>query len=190
MAEDVKQLLDHLKIKKATLVGFSMGGAVAFELAAEHPEYLQSLVIVNSGPDFNNMGKIGEELLRNRTEFLETKGLDALAKDIAFNMFPEDHQVALRNEFETRCRNNEYNAYYKSFVTLMAWGLGERIKNISTRTLVVGSDMDYTPISFKESYVNQMQDAKLVMIKNARHGVVIDQPDAFNLELQKFLQHG
>lgn len=189
MTEDIKQLLDQLNIKKVTIVGFSMGGAVAFEMAAKHPKYLENLVIVNSGPDFNAMGKIGEELLKNRTEFLETKGLDALAKEISFNMFPEDYQIDLRTVFETRCKNNDYNAYYKSFVTLMEWGLGDQIKDIKTRTLVVGSDMDYTPISFKEDYVNKLQNATLVVIKNSRHGVVIDQPEAFNLELEKFLKY-
>lgn len=189
MTEDVKQFLDTLNIKKATIVGFSMGGAVAFEMAATHPEYIANLVIVNSGPDFNNMGKIGEDLLTNRIEFLETKGLVALAKEISFNMFPEEHQVALRNEFEARCKKNEYNAYYNSFVTLMAWGLGERIKDITARTLVVASDMDYTPVSFKEAYVKKLSNAKLAVIKNSRHGVVIDQPAAFNTILQKFLDH-
>lgn len=189
MTEDIKQFLDHLNIKKATVIGFSMGGAIAFEMAASHPEYLEDLVIVNSGPDFNTMGKIGEDLLINRTEFLETKGIELLAKEISFNMFPEDHQIDLRNEFELRCKKNDYNAYYKSFTTLMAWGLGEKIKKISTRTLVVASDMDYTPVAFKQDYVNKLPNAKLTIIKNSRHGVVIDQPEAFNLEVQRFLQN-
>lgn len=189
MTEDIKQLLDQLNIKKATIVGFSMGGAVAFEMAAKHPDYLENLVIVNSGPDFNDMGKIGEDLLKSRTEYLESKGLEKLAKEISFNMFPEDHQIDLRNEFEERCKINDYNAYYKSFVTLMAWGLGDQIKNITTRTLVIASDMDYTPISFKEAYVDKLQNAQLVVIKNSRHGVVIDQPEAFNNALYKFLKH-
>ncbi|SDG68919.1 alpha/beta fold hydrolase [Winogradskyella thalassocola] len=188
MTEDVKQLLDQLNIKKATLVGFSMGGAIAFEMAAKHPEYLENLVIVNSGPDFNAMGQIGKDLLQNRTHFLETQGLEILSKEISFNMFPEDHQIDLRNAFETRCKNNDYNAYYKSFVTLMDWGLGDQLKDIKTPTLVIASDMDYTPVSFKQDYVNRMQNASLVVIKNSRHGVVLDQPDAFNLELQKFLE--
>ena len=96
MADDVKQFLDQLNIKKVTLVGFSMGGAVAFEIATRYPQYLENLVIVNSGPDFNAMGKIGDDLLKNRTEFLETKGIEPLAKEISFNMFPENHQIDLR----------------------------------------------------------------------------------------------
>lgn len=188
MTEDVKTFLDQLKIKKATFIGFSMGGAVAFQMAASYPEYVDKLVIVNSGPDFNDMGAIGEELLKNRTQFLETKGLELLAKEISFNMFPEDHQLDLRNGFEARCKNNDYNAYYKSFVTLMDWGLGDQLKDIKAKTLVVASDMDYTSIAFKEDYVDRMQNASLCVIANSRHGVVIDQPEAFNAALEKFLE--
>ncbi|MFD2822801.1 alpha/beta fold hydrolase [Lacinutrix iliipiscaria] len=188
MTEDIKQFLDQLNIKKATIVGFSMGGAVAFQMAASHPEYIDNIVIVNSGPDFNDMGQTGVDLLKNRIEFLETKGLESLAHEISFNMFPEEHQIDLRNEFETRCKNNDYNAYYKSFVTLMAWGLGDAIKDITARTLVVSSDMDYTSVTFKENYVNKLSNARLVVIKNSRHGVVLDQPDAFNTALQNFLE--
>lgn len=187
MTDDVKSFLDQLQIQKATFVGFSMGGAVAFQMAASYPEYVENLVIVNSGPDFNDMGSIGEDLLNSRTHFLETKGLKLLAKEISFNMFPEDHQTDLRSAFETRCKNNDYNAYYKSFVTLMDWGLGNQLEHIEARTLVVASDMDYTPIAFKEAYVERMQNAKLAVIENSRHGVVIDQPDAFNTALVKFL---
>ena len=189
MTEDVKAFLDQLNIKKATFIGFSMGGAIAFQMAASYPEYVEDLVIVNSGPDFNDMGNIGEELLKSRTEFLETKGLDLLAKEISFNMFPEDHQLHLREAFDARCKANDYNAYYKSFVTLMDWGLGEALNNITARTLVVGSDMDYTPVAFKQAYVDRMPNAQLIIIENSRHGVVIDQPDAFNNALLKFLEN-
>lgn len=188
MTEDVKVFLDQLHIKKATFVGFSMGGAVAFQMAASYPDYVENLVIVNSGPDFNAMGSIGEELLKSRTHFLETKGLDLLAKEISLNMFPEDHQIDLRNAFETRCKNNDYNAYYKSFVTLMDWGLGDQLESIQARTLVVASDMDYTPLAFKKGYVDRMQNASLSVIENSRHGVVLDQPEAFNRALKKFLE--
>ncbi|CAM1342846.1 alpha/beta fold hydrolase [Tenacibaculum aestuarii] len=189
MTEDIKQLLDVLKIEKATVIGFSMGGAVAFQLASSNPEYINNLVIVNSGPDFNDMGKIGKELLSSRTEFLKTKGLLPLAKEIAYNMFPEDDQIEMRNQFEERCKNNDYDAYYNSFVTLMDWGLGDKLKDITVRTLVVASDMDYTPVSFKEEYVKRMPNAILSVIENSRHGAVIDQPEVFNKVLENFLNH-
>lgn len=188
MTQDVKELLDKLFIKKATLIGFSMGGAVGFQFAHSHPEIIDKLVIVNSGPDFNNMGQVGEDLLKNRTAFLKENGVKPLAKEISFNMFPEEHQIAIRNDFENRCKENSLHSYLNSFTTLMSWGLGDKIKEISAKTLIVASDMDYTPVSFKEAYQKKMQNATLKVIKNSRHGVVIDQPNAFNNTLNTFLK--
>lgn len=189
MTADIKAFLDALSIIKVTIIGFSMGGAVAFDFAVKHPEYLENLVVVNSSPDFNAMGKIGEDLLKNRTEFLKTKGLDALAKEIAFNMFPKPSQIKTREAFETRCKNNDFNAYYKSFVTLMDWSLGNKLKTITVRTLIVASDMDYTPVSFKEAYVNRMQNATLAILENSKHGGIMDQPEDFNNKVYNFLKN-
>jgi len=187
MSEDVKHLLDVLEIQKATLIGFSMGGAVAFEFAATYPDSLDKLIIVNSGPDFNDMGQLGEDLLNNRTAFLKEKGIKELAKTIALNMFPEEHQVTMRKEFEERCAQNDQDAYYQSFVTLMNWGLGDRLLDIEHKTLVVGSDMDYTPVAFKENYTKRMKNAELAVISNSRHGLIIDQSEDFNRIVLNFL---
>jgi pimeloyl-ACP methyl ester carboxylesterase len=187
MSQDIKHLMDALEIPKATLIGFSMGGAVAFEFAVNYPERLDKLIIVNSGPDFNDMGELGEELLNSRTAFLNEKGIAELAKTIAENMFPEPHQVAMKEEFEARCAKNDHDAYYQSFVTLMAWGLGDRLQEIEHKTLIVGSDMDYTPVAFKENYTKRMKNAELAVVKNSRHGVIIDQPEDFNTIVLNFL---
>lgn len=176
MTQDIKDLLNQLLIKKATIIGFSMGGAIGFQFAYSHPELVDKLVIVNSGPDFNNMGQIGEDLLKNRTAYLKEHGIKTLAKEISFNMFPEDDQVEIRNDFEKRCKKNTYHSYLNTFTALMSWGLGDKIKEIEVKTLIIASDMDYTPISFKEEYLKRMKNASLKVIKNSRHGVVIDQP--------------
>ena len=189
MVEDVVGLLNRLNLSKVTPIGFSMGGAVAFQLACSYPNLVDKMVIVNSGPDFNGMGKLGDDLLNSRTAYLKTKGLEALAKEIAFNMFPEPQQEMLRNEFEKRCAANNFEAYYQSFVTLMEWGLGTKLKEIKTKTLVIASDMDYSSVNFKEAYVSRMQNAQLEVVKNSRHGVVLDQPDAFNEIVLDFLKN-
>src|SRR5271154_6665128 len=45
MAEDVSQLLQHLGVKKAIVIGHDFGGAVAYALAAEHRDFVSKLVI-------------------------------------------------------------------------------------------------------------------------------------------------
>ncbi|MFD2892455.1 alpha/beta fold hydrolase [Flavobacterium chuncheonense] len=189
LTEDVFQLLTQLNISKASFIGFSMGGAIAFEMAYVHPQIVNKLIIVNSGPDFNNMGEIGKEMITIRTEFINTKGIKPLAEEIATKMFPETHQVDLRNEFANRCASNNPEVYLKTFLSLMEWGLAEKITTLTAPTLVVSSDMDYTPVAHKESYTSKMQNARLCIIKNSRHGVLMDQPKAFNEAVLNFLQH-
>lgn len=48
LADDVAALLDYLKIPKADLMGYSMGGAVAMECAIRHPDKVRKAVIISS----------------------------------------------------------------------------------------------------------------------------------------------
>ncbi|MBC7849173.1 MAG: alpha/beta hydrolase [Chitinophagaceae bacterium] len=47
MADDVSGLLNHLKIDSADIVGYSMGGGVAFQFAVRHPQQVRRLVILS-----------------------------------------------------------------------------------------------------------------------------------------------
>jgi pimeloyl-ACP methyl ester carboxylesterase len=50
MADDIVRLLDHLKIKKAHVVGYSMGASIAGKLLASHPDRLLSVTFGGGGP--------------------------------------------------------------------------------------------------------------------------------------------
>src|SRR6202046_1853033 len=48
LADDVASLLDHLKIPKADLIGYSMGGGVAMQVAIRHPDKVRKVVVISS----------------------------------------------------------------------------------------------------------------------------------------------
>jgi pimeloyl-ACP methyl ester carboxylesterase len=48
LADDVAALLDHLKIAKADLLGYSMGGGVAMQCAIRHPDKVRKVVVISS----------------------------------------------------------------------------------------------------------------------------------------------
>ncbi len=187
MTEDIFQLLKFLNIKKASFVGFSMGGAVCFNMAYSHPETVDKLVIVNSGPDFNNAKDSGIDLLAERTKIIKEQGFISLADTISKGMFPEENQKQWRKEFHQRIIDNDEDAYLYTFGSLMEWGLDDKVSEIKHPTLVVGSDTDYTSVDYKRAYVSKMENAKLVVIENSRHGIVLDQAEKLNQELLKFL---
>ncbi|WP_123911384.1 MULTISPECIES: alpha/beta hydrolase [unclassified Chryseobacterium] len=190
MMEDIFQLLKKTGISKANMVGFSMGGAVSFELAYQHPEIVDKMIIINSSPDFNNSNSTGIDLLAERTEVIKTKGFHALAEKIATGMFPEEHQKTWRESFQKRVVSNDEDAYLLTFGELMKWGLGTRLKEISHKTLIITSDHDYTSVEYKRSYQEKMKNAALVVINNSRHGVVLDGAEQLNREILNFLLNG
>ncbi len=49
MVEDVRQLLDHLKIKKAHIVGYSLGGMIAVKFMSMHPDRVRSGIVGGMG---------------------------------------------------------------------------------------------------------------------------------------------
>src|SRR5262249_24085847 len=70
-AKDIVRLLDHLKIEKAQLVGYSMGATVAARVMIDNPERIKSAVLGGRGPYF-------EPLERDlRAAEISAEGLDA-----------------------------------------------------------------------------------------------------------------
>ena len=49
LAQDLKELLDHLQLKKVLLLGHSMGGKTVIEFTQNHPEYIEKLIVVDIG---------------------------------------------------------------------------------------------------------------------------------------------
>src|SRR5262245_38357412 len=48
LADDVAALLDYLKIPRADLIGYSMGGGVAMQCAIRHPDKVRKVVVISS----------------------------------------------------------------------------------------------------------------------------------------------
>ena len=187
-AEDMMLLLDEISVTRCSVIGFSMGGAVAFEMAVRYPSLFKKMVIVNTAPDFNNLGAFGDQMIQERTQLLRTKGMEAMAKKVSEGMFPDKGQEQLQQAFFDRASKNQLEPYFNSFTSLMNWGLGAKIEQIAIPSLVIASEFDYTPIASKENYVAKMQNSKLHVIKASRHGVTMDQPDEFNRVILKFLK--
>jgi pimeloyl-ACP methyl ester carboxylesterase len=60
LADDVAGLLDHLKIPRADLIGYSMGGSVAMQCAIRHPDKVRKVVVISSV--FRRDGMVKEAL--------------------------------------------------------------------------------------------------------------------------------
>lgn len=67
LADDVAALLDHLKIPRADLIGYSMGGSVAMQCAIRHPAKVRKVVVISSMFRRDGAVKEGLDALANLT---------------------------------------------------------------------------------------------------------------------------
>ncbi|WP_347258717.1 alpha/beta hydrolase [Methylocaldum sp.] len=186
-AADTAELIRLLSLGPTHVVGLSMGGMIAFQLAISAPELVQSLVIVNSGPEFIL------RTLRARLQIVQRKlivrllGMRQMGKVLGKRLFPEPEQAELRQLFIDRWAENDPRAYLDALRALIGWTVADHLDAIHCPALVITSDQDYTPIAVKETYVARMPQAELAIIRDARHMLPLERPDAFNQVLMEFL---
>jgi pimeloyl-ACP methyl ester carboxylesterase len=187
MAEDVAQLLAALGTGPVHVVGISMGGMIAFQLALDAPDLVNSLVIVNSGPDAVPRTLRHRFAIGLRFLLLRLFGMRRLSAVIGNKLFPEAGQEALRRRFVERTAANDPAAYKAALDAIVRWSVADRLASVRAPTLVVTADHDYTPVSLKADYVAKLPDARLVVIPASRHATPMDQPARFNTTVLEFL---
>jgi pimeloyl-ACP methyl ester carboxylesterase len=185
-AADIAAILAHLGVDSAHICGISLGGMVAFQLAADSPERVRTLAIINSGPAFPGRTLKGRLTLLSRFAVIRMKGLPALAPIIAGRLFPKPEQEPHRRTFIQRFAGNDRNAYEHTMRAIGKFDVSDRLDRIRCPVLVLASDRDYTPVAAKEAYVSRLANARLVVIRDSGHASPIDQPEQVNDALMEF----
>lgn len=127
LADDVSVLLKHVKIDSADVIGYSLGGTVAFQLAIRHPSLVKKLVIVSSV--FKHDGWIQE------------------ARDIFPTMTPEMFEnTPLKTEYDRLAPDKtHWNSFVKKMVKFDStpFDLGaEKVRVIRSPVLIISGDND------------------------------------------------
>jgi 3-oxoadipate enol-lactonase len=184
---DTIALLDQLKIDKVHLVGLSMGGMIAFQMAVDCPERIQSMVIVNSGPAVVPRTMKDRFAIWMRFFIVRVMGMRKMGETLAPRLFVDADQEALRQTFANRWAENDPRAYLDTLRAIVGWTVEDKINQIKIPTLVLCSDMDYTPTADKEKYLVKMSNAKLQILSNAHHAVNAERPELFNEAVRQFI---
>ncbi|HTQ46439.1 MAG TPA: alpha/beta hydrolase [Polyangiaceae bacterium] len=186
-AQDAAHLLQKLALGPAHVIGISMGGMIAFQLAVDAPRLVRTLTVVNSAPAVVPKTLSQWLTLRLRLWLPRLFGLRWLARRIAAVNFPRPEQEADRRLLAERLASNDPAAYRAATKAIIGWSVAERIRDIRCPALVVSGDRDYTPVALKESYATLMHDARVAVIADSRHVTTHDQPAALNRVLLDFL---
>ncbi len=187
-AQDTAGLLRALETGPVHVVGISLGGMIAFQLAVDAPDLVRSLTIVNSGPAVP-AGTFKQRLpLYIRLVYIRLLGLRRMAVAIAKRLFPAPDHEALRQSFVDSVASNDKRCYLASLRAIFAgWSVADRLGQITCPVLAVAADQDYTPVALKQAYVDRLPNARLDVIPDSRHAVPMEKPGEFNALLSQFL---
>ena len=186
-AEDVAGLLGNLGHSSVHMLGISLGGMVAFQLALDYPELVQSLVVVNSTPEMILHSLKDRIALWQRLMIVRLMGMQKMGKVLAERFLPGPEFDELRQVFVKRWAQNHKPAYLEAMKAVVGWSVEERLGEINCPALILGSDGDYFPMVEKEAYARRIPGAKLVIIQNSRHALPAEKPEEFNDAVELFL---
>jgi pimeloyl-ACP methyl ester carboxylesterase len=185
-ARQLLLLLDGLGVERSHLVGFSLGGAVALELALQAPQRVQRLIIINSLPSYR------PDTLRKRLELhgqmglVRALGLGRAAALVGRRLFPHDHQQAMRERVRAVLGAYPKAVYLAQARALAGWCANARIDALQVPMLMLSAEHDYTPLAEKREWARRM-GAELKVVQGSRHGTPFDAIAATNAVLVAFL---
>lgn len=131
MADDIAGLIEHLGFEKADLLGFSLGGAIALQVAIRYPEWVNNLVLIST--PFKRAGwhpEMQAGMAASAPEFLlNTPMYDGYVR-VAPK--PEDFPRLVINMRETLSQDYDWT---------------EQVSALKTPTLIIAGDADGLPPS-------------------------------------------
>ncbi len=186
-AKDTAELIRLLGAAPVHVVGISLGGMIALQLAVDHPELIKSLVIVNAGPEVVVRTVKDRWNVFLRFAIVRLLGMRKMGEVLSKRLFLKEEHASLREVFVERWAENDPRAYANTLRAIVGWSVMDRIHQINLPTLVLASDGDYTPVSDKEAFVSKMPQAELVVIPDSRHALPVERPNGFNDAVLAFL---
>ncbi len=187
-AADVWALLDQLGIERISLVGHSMGGAVALQMAVDQPERIARLVLANTLPSFRANTLAKRMLFATRYATMGLLGPRRLASAISRKLFPGADQAALRARVTQRGEDNDRGVYLETIRGLVGWAVDDRLQVLTMPTLVIAAEFDYFPCGDAMAFAAALPNGKLKIFPGVHHALPLEAPKVFNAAVLSFLR--
>lgn len=195
-AEDIKCILDSIGIKKANMLGLSMGGFIAQRFYSLYPEMINSLILGCTGMGLNDpankkfSANIEKLLHEERTEENHGQLIRLMQKHFFYPEFRKNNPDFMDIAFSiSRTQPQPFYSYKRQLMACYAKTiLSPLLSNIKAPTLVLHGDSDeVAPIENAHYLHKHIPDAELEIFKQSGHMFFIEKQKEFSGIILNFL---
>lgn len=207
MAQDLKCLMDHLQIQRASLWGHSFGVQMLVRHYDLFPEFAHSLVFVNGfaenplhgmfGTDMTQTAfqliKSGYEVLPETISYLWRLGIqNPLAIHLSALAGGFNLQLTSLKDIEIYARgiaSMDLNSFLALFESMMKYDGKPVLERIDVPTMIIGGKQDsVTPQNHQEEMHRLVKGSDFFMVPYGSHCTQLDMPELVNLKIERFLR--
>ncbi len=193
--EDIEAIRKHFGLKKMIVLGHSWGGFLGFQYAITHPEFVEKLILLNSGPiSSDEYSLFAQEYFKKIAPFPK---IEEIQKSQSFiDGDPATSERYYNLVFRTYCYNPEkanlldlwmtrkasinfgkVNEIFNKNLLQKPFNYHDQAKTLKVPTLIVIGDTDVIPISTSRSIHEGIKGSKFVIIKDCGHFPYVEQPE-------------
>ena len=195
-ADDIRGMLDALKIQKAHVVGLSMGGYATLHFGLTYPERALSLVVAGAG--YGSKADEREGFKRDSASIVEKFERDGMAKVAEiYAMGPTRVQFRDKDpqgwqEFHDLFAKQSAKGHALTMRGVQmqrpsVYELTDRMAKLEVPTLVMTGDEDEPCLDPSIHLKRTIPTAGLVILPKAGHTINLEEPDAFNRAVLDFV---
>ena len=196
MAEDIQQFIETQALDRPVVLGHSMGGMNAMTFAAQHPDLLRALVLIDVGPGVSVDGV--QQVRQFVAGPYELESLEAWV-EMTHQYYPFRSKEGIRKRLEVSLRETPEGKMAKMFderfreadfrgVADARTGIWETAEALTVPTLLLhGEKSPVLKREQAEEFADKVPVVRLVTIPEAGHSVAGDQPEAFVEAVRDFL---
>jgi pimeloyl-ACP methyl ester carboxylesterase len=188
LANDILEVLDHLKIEKSHFVGISLGTILIRQLAEMHPNRVQSMILGGAILKMNFRSQI---LMKLGNMFKYVLPYLVLYKFFAFVIMPNKNHKQSRLLFINEAKKLYQKEFIKWFKLtaeinpILKWFRQEEL-NIPTLYIMGEEDYMFLP-SVRKVVEKHFKSSQLFVVEQCGHVVNIEQPIIFNTNVLFFI---
>jgi 3-oxoadipate enol-lactonase len=190
-AVDLVELLDHLQLKRVHVMGLSLGGIVAQQLAVDHPSRVDRLVLVSCthrfGPYLREIAKLLAQALRHFPPELFRRTVELLGTSPQYF----DQHVS---EIDQRLEQTVEAGFSRSAIAKQlrclarSDGAHDKEYRIAAPTLVLAGDQDaLIPACYARQMADLIPGSEFVLLPECGHNVFVEKPDVIVPLVTEFL---